>query len=426
MATLQKVNLGTPPTAVDGDTVRVANTKVNANVDVLNTQIALASAAATITSAQALTNAHVGKRVNINLASAGTINVPAASTCAADQVIHLRNVGTTVVTLAITAGSGDSVAVSRLNPGESVLMDTDGVHYWGALMRGRSNSDNEVVNGTLSVTGAITATGGFSTRPKFAGATPWDSANLVQPVKSSNNAVTVQWTAQGLFYAIDATGIGYFVDNATAMSIGGQKTFTATPICSVAASGTYTGANLWLQGLGAGYAHLGFSGNGNSAAAQLRSNSAGGLDAVNWNASSYTSFTASSFPVGSDAALKRDVVSLTGVMPRLRTKRGARYLLKSDNSPQIGVIAQEWVDDFPELVETNGPEIDEDGDFIAHQYDDDGNEIYGPNGKPASRPALTFKYDNLAAVLLQGLLETDAALQSALARISALEAKAPA
>ncbi|MFM0218285.1 hypothetical protein [Paraburkholderia caledonica] len=195
MATLQKVVLGTPPSAVDGDTVRVANTKANANVDVLNTQAALTSATG-ITAAQALTAAHIGKRINIALAAAGVINLPAASTCATDNVLLLRNIGTTVVTLAITVGSGDTIALSKLNPGEAALMDTDGVHAWTVLMRGRTNSDNEVVNGncavngnetvggTLAVTGAITATGGFSARPAFNGATPWDTNNLPAVVRT--------------------------------------------------------------------------------------------------------------------------------------------------------------------------------------------------------------------------------------------------
>lgn len=153
MSSLQKVNLGTPPTAVDGDTSRGANTKMNANVDVLNTQAILTSSAALITAAQALTVAHVGKRVNISLAAAGTINLPVASTCAADNVIHLRNVGATLVTLAITVGSGDTASLTTLAAGESAIMDTDGVHAWTCAMRGRSNSANETVAGILTLSG---------------------------------------------------------------------------------------------------------------------------------------------------------------------------------------------------------------------------------------------------------------------------------
>ncbi|MDR8400117.1 hypothetical protein NE850_27790 [Paraburkholderia sp. USG1] len=238
MTALQTVNLGTAPAGSDGDPVRTGFTKANSNVAVLNAQAALTSAAATITTAQALTAAlHVGKRVNINLASPGTINMPAASTCAADQVTLLRNTGATLVTLAITTGSGDTVALSKLNPGETALMDTDGVHAWTVLMRGRTNSDNETVNGNcavggnetvagaLGVTGLTTLTGGasfgasgqatisaagaysgvsaaysgnvtvggtlgvtgqatFTLRPTFASNTPWDSGNLPSPASS--------------------------------------------------------------------------------------------------------------------------------------------------------------------------------------------------------------------------------------------------
>lgn len=195
MSALQTINLGTAPTGSDGDPVRTAFTKDNANVAVLQTQETLTSVAL-ITSAQALTIAHIGKRVNINLSSAGTINLPAASMCLVDQVTLLRNLGSTIVTLAITAASGDSLTVSKLNPGESALFDTDGIHTWNCLMRGRTSSDNETVNGnctvvgnetvggTLTVTGASVLTGGitggpnFSARPTFASNVPWDSANF--------------------------------------------------------------------------------------------------------------------------------------------------------------------------------------------------------------------------------------------------------
>ncbi|WP_322105848.1 hypothetical protein [Paraburkholderia sp. J41] len=150
MSALQKINLGTPPKGEDGDDVRTAFTRMNANVDVLNAQAALTSAVQ-ITAAQALTAAHIGKRVNISLAAAGVITLPAANVGAADNVVLLRNIGTAVVTLAITAGSGDSLALSKLNPGEAALLDTDGVHAWSVLMRGRTNADNEVINGSLTI-----------------------------------------------------------------------------------------------------------------------------------------------------------------------------------------------------------------------------------------------------------------------------------
>jgi|GEM_PF-6912159 len=150
MANLTKISLGTPPLGVDGDDNRSASVKHNSNIDVLATQAALTSATP-ITAAQTLTAAHVGKRVSIKLTSAGTMGVPKAADAGADGVVHLVNAGTTVVTLAITSGSGDTIGLTKLNPGEAVLFQSDGVHAWTVLLRGRTNSDNEVVNGDLSV-----------------------------------------------------------------------------------------------------------------------------------------------------------------------------------------------------------------------------------------------------------------------------------
>jgi hypothetical protein len=215
MTALQTINLGTAPAGSDGDSVRTAFVKENYNIAVLQSQQVLTSTTL-ITSPQALTTGHIGKRVNINLGSAGTINLPSASTCAADQVTLLRNLGTTVVTLAVTSGSGDTVSVSKLNPGETALMDTDGAHAWTCLMRGRTNSDNETVNGnctvvgnatvggSLSVTGATTLSGGvsgattFSARPTFASNTPWDTGNFTPANYVARSNV-------GTFYATGGT-----------------------------------------------------------------------------------------------------------------------------------------------------------------------------------------------------------------------------
>ncbi|MGY6256536.1 tail fiber domain-containing protein [Paraburkholderia caledonica] len=488
MTSLQKVNLGTAPTGTDGDAVRTAFTKINSNVDVFNTQAALTSAAG-ITAAQALTVAHVGKRVNISLASAGVINLPSAATCTADSVILLRNIGTTVVTLAITTGSADTVALSKLNPGESALMDTDGVHAWNVITRGRSNSDNEIVNGnctvngnetvggTLSVAGNTTTNGvlsaaptsgdaslvvsrvagnygflrlqtagvnrwnlqvnneaesgsnagsslslyaigdsgtslgsvfnvvratqvvAFTQRPTFAGKTPWDNGNLVNPA-TLDTAQT--FTAAKTFSATSA--------------------FTGTTNCSGPDGSTYLTKALNLYS--AGGAGIGFNSGGIGGIWVLDKGS-GAFQALRYDSGAYLNITCGSLTQASDAALKTDVTAMYGVLPKLVGKRAVSYRLKSDDTcaRHIGVIAQEWQADFPELVVEAGADIDEDGNFIAHEYDGDGNEIYGPNGKPESRRALGFNYANAAAVALQAVIELQEKLEAALDRIAELEGK---
>ncbi|RQZ27306.1 hypothetical protein DIE14_12530 [Burkholderia sp. Bp9017] len=155
MSALQKANLGTAPTGAGGDDQRTANTRFNANVDVLSTQAALTTAGSIATS-QALTAAHIGKRIGVNITGGGTINLPVASTCPADGVMLIRNVSGGVLSLAVAAGSGDSLALGRLNSGESVLLDTDGVKSWRILMRGRSYTPDETVIGNQSVGGSAT------------------------------------------------------------------------------------------------------------------------------------------------------------------------------------------------------------------------------------------------------------------------------
>jgi hypothetical protein len=484
MTTLQKINLGTAPTGQDGDTNRSANVKMNSNVDVLNAQVALTTAA-TITVAQALTNAHVGKRVNIALAVAGSVNLPTASTCAADNVILLRNIGTTIATLAITSGSGDTVALSKLNPGETALMDTDGVHTWAALMRGRTNSDNEVVNGNCTVGGTLSvkastpvvvindtsgsndatvnlqsngvtrwsivkgagnnfgvkrfdATGtlvdqpltiaqdtgvaSLLQRPTFAGKTPWDSGNLVSPWSTAN--LVNPWSTANL--ANPAT-------TDTAQTVTGAKTFSGA--ANFSATSAFTGVANFFGWGGGSYttsqvniagtilASIGFNSSGIGGILRLDSGAAG-FQFLNFNASAYVNITCSNITQTSDRALKTGIVPLSGVLQKLRGKCAVSYSLKADpeNTRHIGVIAQDWQADFPELVVDAGVDIDEDGDFIAHQYDEESNEIFGPNGKPESRKALGFNYSNAAAVAIQGVIELQAALDAALARIAALEA----
>ncbi|QMI45640.1 tail fiber domain-containing protein [Burkholderia sp. MBR-1] len=194
MAKLQKVILGTPPKGSDGDPVRVANSKANANVDVLDRQSALVSAPM-ITASQTLGEEHIGRRVSINIAVGGTIKLRKVSQCEPDSIVWLVNVGVKRVLLAPGDGSGDTVSISGLNPGEAVALDADGASTWRVLMRGRTNSDNEVVNGNCTVNGnemvggtlSVAGLAVFTLRPTFAGNTPWDTGNLAQPATLNTN-----------------------------------------------------------------------------------------------------------------------------------------------------------------------------------------------------------------------------------------------
>jgi hypothetical protein len=170
-------------------------------------------------------------------------------------------------------------------------------------------------------------------------------------------------------------------------------------------------------------AQIGFGASNGAQGGILGFTTAGTFALYNYNSSAFAALTVSALTQSSDVLLKKDIETLTNVMPRLRRLRGVIFTMKGDGSRQIGLIAQEVRSEFPELVEELHMDIDEDGDAIAHQYDDEGKEIFGANGKPESRKALGVKYQNTVAPVLQGLLETDSALQAALARIAALEAR---
>lgn len=247
MSNLQKVNLGTPPAAIDGDTVRVANTKMNANVDVLSTQAALTSAAATITAAQALTTAHVGKRVTFNLAAAGVINLPSAAACEADSVILLRNIGTATATLAIAAGSGDTVALSRLGPGETAMLDTNGVHAWNVLMRGRTTANDDSVPGNLAVGGALTVAGAVSAGGKLNGV---NSPNLL--FNGSGEFGGAGWAGSTFSVASGAFGEGKYFGNSATISSGASNQSDPFPLS--AGAGYVVSAEISALGITSGSA----------------------------------------------------------------------------------------------------------------------------------------------------------------------------
>ncbi|WP_321940052.1 tail fiber domain-containing protein [Paraburkholderia sp. J8-2] len=155
MSALQQIDLGVEPTGVGGDTFRGVGKKLQSNIGVLSTQAALTSAVAVTDPGSALTVAdHVGRRVNIALTASGAVKLPASTDAGADAVILLRNTGTVAAYLAAADGSGDSVGLVVLNPGDGALVDADGAVGWGVLLR--SVSDTAAVIDSPTLTGVPT------------------------------------------------------------------------------------------------------------------------------------------------------------------------------------------------------------------------------------------------------------------------------
>ena len=346
MAALQTVAFGAASDGSQGDSVRTGFTKHNSNVAALQAQAALTTYG-TITAAQALTVAHVGKRININLSTAGTINVPSAATCAADNVILLRNTGAGAVTLAVTAGSGDSLyGTTKLNPTEVIMLDTDGVHSWNVLMRGRSNYDNEVVNGNCTVNGNETVSGtltvagvaAFSQRPTFAGNTAWDSGNF-NPAQYA--ALNTQASFSGPVYTVGLNG--YAPANN---------------------QGSYL---VWNEGAG---------GAGATSLVNNQGAGSGGFIFRNINLANtaetgrFTITAAGVGGTGSDVRLKEDVETLTDALAKVRQLRGVSYRYKANGEAHYGVIAQEVQAVYPNAVMSQGYHPVDDTEYLGVAYTD--------------------------------------------------------
>ncbi|MGU4696864.1 tail fiber domain-containing protein [Burkholderia cepacia] len=256
MAQLEKVDLGAPGTGVGGDSPRSANDRMNRNVDILNTQATLRSAQTGINSSQQLTVMdHVGRRVGINLGSPGWVKLPAAKKCAADQVIHLRNFGLTTVTLAVEDGSGDYIGLDRLQPFETVVMDTNGSTGWWVLYRGRASSGNESVVGNLAVGGTISATGGIAGNVAASGKVGgFNGANILP--NGSGELGNIGWASNGLGVVQGGYAEGSFFTNLAPITSGNYVLDYADLIPCAARLALNLSAELNAQGMSQGQARI--------------------------------------------------------------------------------------------------------------------------------------------------------------------------
>lgn len=336
MGKLQKVNLGTPPKGADGDPVRVANSKANANVDVLDRQSALVSAAM-ITASRTLGEEHIGRRISINIAAGGTVKLRKASLCEPDSIVWLVNVGTKRVLLAPDDGSGDSVPVSGLAAGEAVVLDADGVNAWRVLMRGRASSDDESVAGKLSVGDlAVAGVGTFGKRPTFAGNTPWDSGNL-----NPGNYATVN--------TFQILGARKRINASQATGEWGDQTFVVESDLSQTGIGfrSNTGALIFRY-----------------------NNSNSSFECVNWNSSAYAPIGASGFTVSSDYRLKSIIGEISDPIARVRNFRPLMAEYRSSPGKAYPMfIAHVLQEAAPHAVFGEKDGVDTDGSPIYQSVD---------------------------------------------------------
>ncbi|WP_080405931.1 tail fiber domain-containing protein [Burkholderia ubonensis] len=467
MAELQKINLGTAPAGRDGDPARTANQKMNDNVDVLSVQAALTTAPM-ITAPRALTPDHMGKRVNVNLPVPGTIVLPPANSCGADQVTLIRNLGSTTVTLAVTSGSGDTLSLTQLNAFESALLDSNGVNAWGVLFRSRAASNNEVVSGNLSVTGGLTAGGNVTISRGASAAVFGLGANAGQFRYFSVRSGTSPRWEWGVNDAVESTGnvgshwflnrfsdAGAYIDTpievnrttgvvttAKRPSFAGKLAWDAgnfNPNLYAALSGAKYNGSVWVNTGGASIGGTRFlvGANGPEWPVEIDHTYTGSagcgvmlMQACSTAAQFFQFFyysnivgsithngSSTSYNTASDYRLKENVVSMTGAVDRLMRMKPSRFNFIADPMKQEvdGFIAHELEEVAPYAVS---------GVKDAVEYRPEYADGYNPKDvQPRDVVAVsevvipqTVDHSKLVPLLT-------AALQEAVRRIEALEAR---
>ena len=118
-----------------------------------------------------------------------------------------------------------------------------------------------------------------------------------------------------------------------------------------------------------------------------------------------SSTTATSWTGGSDIRLKENITEIPNVLDKIKNYRCARFNFIGDDASDIqnikfGFIAQDWVDDFPEVLSTSTKDADDPTDTT---------EYYG------------MQYTETIPVLLKAIQELNAKNDALEARISTLE-----
>ncbi len=170
--TLDQINLGTAPAGKDGDTQRTANSKTNANM--------------------------------AKIADAFTANDAAlAGKVSADNAAL-----TTGMTVTGAAPVMNLVESDQTAPAGRWRFRAEG----GAFGLGRMTAAPSTYTDALSIgaNGQVS----FASRPSFAAATPWDSANLPRPVAAASaNTFLLGWDGNigAMSLTVDGTAVGSLV-----------------------------------------------------------------------------------------------------------------------------------------------------------------------------------------------------------------------
>ncbi|WP_186079355.1 tail fiber domain-containing protein [Burkholderia gladioli] len=410
MTTLQTISLGNPPDGSGGDTARSANSKVNANTAILDVCVELGYQI--ISANKTLAPADAGARIGLYFpVDGGVVVLPLANTVRQNGVIHFFNVGRPIN---IGFQGGDGSQITRINTWDWVKYVSDGSASWQVVARGRLSVDESidgalttvgeitsgglltaqagaVVVGSLSVNraaeegdlqlggndgyfyGNSTSSGWYSptkgsfqytfstqtlatqnlqiygnatfgVRPTFAGKTPWDSGNF-NPSGYASLSGSPAFSGRPTFAGNTPFDTGNFNPSSYTLLVGSSQVVVNLPQSSPG----WQGATLILNGV-ASQPTLALISNSNTRGVQIRNSVAGQLDVIASDGGSWAACAAGSFPNMSDERFKSDVETAIDSLSKILLCRGVYYKEKSSGEARVGVIAQEIMGVFPEVV----------------------------------------------------------------------------
>lgn len=301
-----------------------------------------------------------------------------------------------------SAAAGGGVAITATSSAVNEVLNINAKGSAQVVM----NSPLNAAGGVFAPAANIGATGVNSTGPVSCGTAP--GAMAAGDVSAARTAATGRiW--------FDSSGSRYIDNDGTNFNVVGRPLNAASglfaPAANIGATGVASTGPVVVSGIAnapvtqdssSGNTIFTFKQSGvqewtlQTSATNFYVMNAGATAGVQLNGQASTSWSAFS-----DVRAKRDITTLS-VLDKLSNFRAVRYVAKMTGVPEIGIIAQEQIDNFPELIHRGS-----DGDQNFTEVYQDG--------------MWSAIYDRFGVVALQGVKELLQRLVVAEAEIAALK-----
>ncbi|WP_253195325.1 tail fiber domain-containing protein [Burkholderia cenocepacia] len=303
------------------------------------------------------------------------IKFPLASSVSVNACLHFFNVSEPVT---IAMQGNDGTQVTLLNKGDWATYVSDGDRFWHVAARGRmlwnetvggdltvggnlTVTRDETVGGNLTVNGRVFVPEGTAKAPGLAfqndGAPDTGFFHVSDGVfgVTCNTQEVVRYGPGAVSYTVRPTFGGKVPWDAGNFNPADYAKLTGADFLSrvSAARAPSTGdigQSLFLANGLANDARIGLVSYNWESAVQLRCSVNMQVDAVNLDATQWGKFAAAAFNIASDRAFKKDIRPLADGLDKVLRLAGVYYADVHTGAANIGLIAQDVQDVFPEVV----------------------------------------------------------------------------